>query len=474
MNKHQRSWLAFANSKVCRHANAIHDKGFINWGMKDNFHFSVGDIIYLFVSNERRVVFQMEVIAENCPREDQSYWIIDTPNDRTYKLLLRKEYNGKELNESVLKKNGFNGGGSIQNPTYKNERLLSYIESVFDKVEFALIGLPTLAKRPILYVDLFSGRYVSTRIGHEVFNLDKNPVDGRYYGYCPAYGNVSISELGARPLEESISGVIVVYTKKMIGSSDRELIAFCDNATIHRKGIYDDSLQRTIEENGEKSVCSYAIESDTLFNLSGLDEKFVIHVADYSTWMFRQQRFYKGTYPKLDDKIISYIEAYLKKEESEDDLSYQEAIQDITLDDEDNFKDTSKDKPDFLNGNNSKMVKKNPKIAKQALAHAKYRCVANPKHITFNTAKGKPYMEGHHLIPCTQSNATLFWQTRNRNIDCENNIVCLCPTCHRRIHYGSIQEKKSLIKTLYDSQIGNLKKVGLDISLDELLKLYSI
>ena len=65
MNKHQRSWLAFANSKVCRHANAIHDKGFINWGMKDNFHFSVGDIIYLFVSNERRVMFQMEVIVEN-------------------------------------------------------------------------------------------------------------------------------------------------------------------------------------------------------------------------------------------------------------------------------------------------------------------------------------------------------------------------------------------------------------------------
>ena len=90
MNKHQRSWLAFANSKVCRHANAIHDKGFINWGMKDNFHFSVGDIIYLFVSNERRVMFQMEVIAENSPREDQSYWVIDAPNDRTYKLLLRK------------------------------------------------------------------------------------------------------------------------------------------------------------------------------------------------------------------------------------------------------------------------------------------------------------------------------------------------------------------------------------------------
>ena len=89
-------------------------------------------------------MFQMEVIDENCPREDQSYWIIDAPNDRTYKLLLRKEYNGKELNESVLEKNGFNGGGSIQNPTYKNERLLSYIESVFDKVEFALIGLPTL------------------------------------------------------------------------------------------------------------------------------------------------------------------------------------------------------------------------------------------------------------------------------------------------------------------------------------------
>ena len=31
-----------------------------------------------------------------------------------------------------------------------------------------------------------------------------------------------------------------------------------------------------------------------------------------------------------------------------------------------------------------------------------------------------------------------------KNIDCIENIVCLCPTCHRRIHFGSDEEKRAI------------------------------
>lgn len=81
-------------------------------------------------------------------------------------------------------------------------------------------------------------------------------------------------------------------------------------------------------------------------------------------------------------------------------------------------------------------------------------------------------MEGHHLIPCTSSNAELFWSKFKRNIDCVENIICLCPTCHRRIHFGSKEERDTIIKSLYQKQISSLKAVGLDIAFEELLALY--
>ena len=88
------------------------------------------------------------------------------------------------------------------------------------------------------------------------------------------------------------------------------------------------------------------------------------------------------------------------------------------------------------------------------------------------TSKGVPYMEGHHLIPCTAKNAKAFWKRVGKSIDCVENIVCLCPTCHRRIHFGSEAEKRSIIKLLYNKQHSKLKKAGLDISEKELIGLY--
>lgn len=93
--------------------------------------FSIGDVVYLFMSDERCVRFKMVVTAANCKREDQAYWVTTPPNDITYKLELLEEYNGTELNETNLFEYGFSGGKSIQGPIYKNEKLLNYIKSKF-------------------------------------------------------------------------------------------------------------------------------------------------------------------------------------------------------------------------------------------------------------------------------------------------------------------------------------------------------
>lgn len=81
-------------------------------------------------------------------------------------------------------------------------------------------------------------------------------------------------------------------------------------------------------------------------------------------------------------------------------------------------------------------------------------------------------MEGHHLIPCTPSNAKRFWEKNKANIDCIENIVCICPTCHRRIHFGSDKEKRKVIEQLYALKKKELENAGIEIGLEDLVRLY--
>jgi len=136
-----KSWLVFANWEKCHHAEALHDPnlGFINWREGKNFKMNVGDIVYLFVSNERRVRFKTQVVAEGCVRQDVKYWQEPVSNHKTYKLEYRDEYNGHDLDEEVLMEHGFKGGGSIETPTYKNTALIEYIEGVFSKKGYGYI-----------------------------------------------------------------------------------------------------------------------------------------------------------------------------------------------------------------------------------------------------------------------------------------------------------------------------------------------
>lgn len=52
-----RTWLAFANRKRCRHADAIQSLGFISWRM-GRARFAIGDVVYLFMSDERCIRFK--------------------------------------------------------------------------------------------------------------------------------------------------------------------------------------------------------------------------------------------------------------------------------------------------------------------------------------------------------------------------------------------------------------------------------
>lgn len=118
-----------------------------------------------------------------------------------------------------------------------------------------------------------------------------------------------------------------------------------------------------------------------------------------------------------------------------------------------------------INSGNRKIYPRNKQTAINALQNANFCCEFDSKHKSFiSKSSGKNYMEPHHLIPMSESD------NYSVSLDVEANIVSLCSHCHNQIHYG--YDKDDLIKKLYNDRIHRLKKVGIDISLQDILDIY--
>lgn len=124
-----------------------------------------------------------------------------------------------------------------------------------------------------------------------------------------------------------------------------------------------------------------------------------------------------------------------------------------------------KEKVQPQSSNGKEYYPRDPKTAMNALSYARYLCEVDPNHQTFLRKNGKTtYTEPHHLVPLSA------YKDFDDSLDVEENIVSLCSNCHNLIHYG--KDNKDLVKVLYERRKDELKKVGIMLSLDELLKYY--
>jgi len=156
----------------------------------------------------------------------------------------------------------------------------------------------------------------------------------------------------------------------------------------------------------------------------------------------------------------------------DNDFDEQDEIQEAELLESKVKNDTADRSLNYQESKVGKSIRKDPRISKTALHEAQYKCEADHSHETFDTARGVAYMEGHHLIPCTLTNAEFFKKKFDKNIDCVENIVCICPNCHRAIHFGNKETREDRLRKLYAIQGSKLAEVGIPISEDELLELY--
>ena len=358
-----RTWLAFANETICNHRKALKERGFINWTTNVTSKFVENDIVYLFMNDDRSIRFKLRVDKVDEPREDGDYWIDSAPKDHTYKLKLVAEYGGNLLKEEVLKRVGFKGGGSILNPSCNNAKLLEYINDVFKIAsQTVTFTLPSY----YMVVDLGSGAYCKTNIGHEVFNLMSNDFDGRFYGYLPPHDNPNIKELGAASTDNYVDGVMIVYVQKQPNSTNRRIIAFTDKARVHAEKQSNPDLNRFISEEGMQTECTYTIESDYIYDLRTESDPFVFNVSGEDLQMFRMQRFYTGRHPRQEVKMLQWLVDYLQRKgrEVDNDFDFQKEIQEVECDEV--LSNASIQPPHYSDGTSGRTIVKKASASKQA------------------------------------------------------------------------------------------------------------
>lgn len=124
-------------------------------------------------------------------------------------------------------------------------------------------------------------------------------------------------------------------------------------------------------------------------------------------------------------------------------------------------------------GSAGRRFKINPILGKIAIKNANYLCEFDKAHKTFISKRtGKNFVEGHHLVPVSYQ--IDIWDKYSVNADCVENIISLCPNCHRAIHYGNNETKRNMIGQLFSLRQKEFKKLGLNLTLEELKKMYGV
>ena len=117
----------------------------------------------------------------------------------------------------------------------------------------------------------------------------------------------------------------------------------------------------------------------------------------------------------------------------------------------------------------SKRYKTDPDVSKTALNMQKYECqCGGVTHFSFMRKDGKtPYVEGHHIIPMkAQKDFPMI------SLDIVENIVGLCPNCHKMVHHGAELDVKNVLSKVYTAaRIASLTKFGI-ADVDSLFDMY--
>ena len=111
--------------------------------------------------------------------------------------------------------------------------------------------------------------------------------------------------------------------------------------------------------------------------------------------------------------------------------------------------------------------RRDPKVAAAALESSTYECAVDATHQSFIARKTKMnFVEAHHVV------LMQFQERYEPSLDVLENVIVLCPTCHRKLHHGQIADKKVILTLLHQARDAGLRSRGLGITQNDLVALY--
>lgn len=182
----------------------------------------------------------------------------------------------------------------------------------------------------------------------------------------------------------------------------------------------------------------------------------------------------------LSEELLSLINGY-DHESITDDVEYNAVIETGYYDDKESLEVIKLvEQSDETAKSISRRYKTDKKLRNTVLKMTSHTCeIATLKgevHSTFIARfNQREYAEVHHLVPMhAQENDSFVEDDKLISLDQIPNLVVLCPTCHRKIHYGQDQDVKPDLELLFDARKEDLKNYNLNIEKEQLLSFYKI
>lgn len=209
------------------------------------------------------------------------------------------------------------------------------------------------------------------------------------------------------------------------------------------------------------------------FDFDALHEQLLRDV-DYSYFLYNYQGFNINL---IDNPSIATIQQRAKKDgDNTPEDEYQEKVDRVKESNvNDNVADRAYNTAPIVAAKTrvATRFERNPLLGKLAIKNAYYTCEHNRTHVTFTSQNTqKPYMEAHHLIPISYQRE--MWEKYKINIDCIENLVSLCPNCHKAFHYGTSEVKSLMIDSLFKLVQHKFKSIGFNVTLAEIKACYRI
>lgn len=199
-------------------------------------------------------------------------------------------------------------------------------------------------------------------------------------------------------------------------------------------------------------------ELERVFNLKGFTEFNKSRKYFYSAAFSCFRAYITNKYAELEYTMDDKLNLELQKKSSTVQYQHSPAIG-----------NQPKKKAKKIGKGKSAVYPRNIAESLAAKINSNWTCELDKEHVTFNSPiDGNNFVEAHHLIPMAAQD------NYNYSLDFSDNIVTLCPNCHRKIHHADPKTKLEALELLFKKRKKLYTQHGIKITFKTLKNYYGI